>query len=108
MALFLESRAGQNETASWAKQATTKDGQERRGVFEDIEFWCAPTAAEKTTRSFRDGLESKQYSVIIVSTNVSKLVGIQEGAHVTYKGGRRTVVSADYDSKRKLWTLALS
>jgi hypothetical protein len=108
MALFTECRAGQTETATWHRMITTNEGEESRSTQQPVDFWCSSVGASKTGKTFRDGLEGKQYSAVIVSTNVSKLMGIEEGAQVDYRGARRNVVAVDFDPLRKLWTIALT
>jgi len=103
-----EIRAGQPETATWYPTITTDGGEERRTDTEGVSFWCQEIQPEKTSRAFRDGIEGKTCSVVIASTNISKIQGIQDGAKVDYAGKRRTVVQADYDRKRRVMTIALS
>jgi len=105
---MVENRAGQPETGRWYAQIVSEEGEERRFSTKGIDFWCAEIQASKTTRTFRDGLESKTYSVILGSTNVSKLISIKDGAQVDYRGNRHKVIASDYDRLSGKYVLALS
>lgn len=108
MSIFFENPSGQPYTATWYPQITTEDGQERRYSSTGVSFWCMETQPNKTTRAFRDALESKNYSAILASTNISKLKGIKDGAKILYDGAKRTVIQVDYDKGRHIYYLAIS
>jgi len=83
----MELRAGQNETAKWFPQIASVQGQEARASVEPYVFWCIKTNASKTDRAFRDSVQQHSHSIVLASTNLSKLTNIENiMGKVLYKG----------------------
>ena len=90
----MELRAGQNETAKWFPQVASLNGQEARASVEPHVFWCVRSTAARTDRAFRDGVQAHAGSIVLASTNLSKLVNVEhEMGKVLYQGVLRDIVS---------------
>jgi hypothetical protein len=106
---MVENRAGQPFTASWHLQVTSDDGEKRKYDLEGTKFWCAPTQAKRCSRSFRSNIEGKQITLILGSTNVSKLKGIdrENDIMVIFKNSKYRVEYVEYDEFNQRYTVAL-
>ena len=90
----MELRAGQNETAKWFPQVTDKQGQEAREEVEPRVFWCVRSAATRTDRAFRESVQGLSKSIVLASTNLSKLTDIENVmGKVLYKGTQYNIAS---------------
>lgn len=108
MARVVEIRSGQASIATWHKPIHGLNNESLRYDVDGVTFWCAEAAVSNTSKSFRDGIQGKDVSVILVSSNVSKLEGVDSAlGAVVYKGARRLIVSAAYDSDKHFYTLGL-
>lgn len=105
----MESRAGQRFDAVRYPQITSEAGEERRYGSKGITFWCTELTVKRTSRAFRDGLEGKNFTIILGSTNCSKLKGLENesDAQIDYDGNRYSVVACEYNRLRKTYTIAL-
>ena len=105
-----ESRAGQPFDAKWYPQIVREKCEERRYATKGVEFWCIEVGVKRTSRTFRDGLEGKNVSLILGSTNVSKLSGLEDesDAEIEYQNNRYKVVACEYDRLAGKYTIALS
>jgi hypothetical protein len=106
---MIENRAGQPYTATWHKQVVSGDKSIRNFELEGTSFWCAPTQAKRCSRSFRSNIEGKQITLILGSTNVSKLKGIEDESDVMviYKNSKYKVSYTEYDDFNQRYTVAL-
>ena len=90
----MELRAGQNETAKWYPQVTSMQGQEARRSVDPSVFWCVRSTAARTDKTFRDAMEGRNNSVVLASTNLSKLADIENKmGKVLYNGTLREIVA---------------
>lgn len=90
----MELRAGQNETAKWFASIPSVQGQESRVSVEPSVFWCSRSTAARTDRTFRESVESHSHSIVLASTNLSKLTDIERKmGKVLYKGDLLEIVS---------------
>jgi len=90
---MMELRAGQNETAKWFPQVTSLQGQEARRSVEPSVFWCVRSTAARTDKTFRETMEGRNNSIVLASTNLSKLVDIENiMGKVLYNGTLREIV----------------
>ena len=90
----MELRAGQNETAKWFPQVTSVQGQEARRSVDPSVFWCVRSTAARTDKTFRDAMEGRNNSVVLASTNLSKLADIENKmGKVLYNGTLREIVA---------------
>jgi len=106
--MFNENKAGQPYTAKWYYPIASEKGQEQRMTTIPSVFWCAQITAEKSSRSFRDGLQGATYSAVLQTTNVSKLVGIRElGGKILYDGGLRNIVYSELSVDKRIYTIAI-
>lgn len=105
---MMELRAGQNETAKWFPQIASLDGQEARAFVEPSVFWCVRSTAARTDRTFREGVQSHAGSIVLASTNVSKLANVENiMGKVLYQGVLRDIVSVTRSIDGKVVYLAL-
>lgn len=103
-----EMRAGQPLTLKWYPSVDTVDGEQRRNSSLGTEFWARQTSPSQSTREFRNAIEGVKYSVVIASTNISKLEGIEKGCKVLYKSALRNVESVQIDDLKGVAYIALS
>lgn len=104
-----ENRAGQPYIATWHNQVVSDDGSVRNYDLVGVKFWCAPTQAKRCSRSFRSNIEGKQVTLILGSTNVSNLKGIEDESDVMviYKNSKYRVEYVEYDEFNQRYTVAL-
>lgn len=89
----MELRAGQNATAKWYAQTVSVQGQEARRSVEPSVFWCVRSSVSKTDKAFRESVETHVGSIVLASTNLSKLVDIEHKmGKVLYDGVMREIV----------------
>lgn len=105
-----ENRAGQPYDATWHKAVVTEDGSKKNYEKEGTKFWCVPTQAQRCSRQFRTNIEGKTISMILGSTNVSKLKGIEEDndSVVIFENKRYRVSYAEYNMLERKYTVALT
>ena len=103
-----EMRAGQPLNLRWYPNIDTVDGEQRRGILQRYRFLGKQSSPSQATREFRSGLEGVKYSVVIVSTNLSKLEGIEKGCKVLYKEAKRNVENVTIDDLKGIAYIALS
>jgi len=108
MGMFNENPAGQPCKATWYEQVISEDGQIKNYNQEGEEFFCTVVQPERTSRTFRTNIESKSVNLILGSTNISKLVGIEEGARVVFRNKRYDVAYADFDESKGRYLVALT
>ena len=103
-----EMRAGQPLTLKWYPIVATVDGEERRSSSQSTDFWAKQSSPSQATREFRTAIEGVKYSVVLASTNLSKLDGIEHGCKVLYKEALRNVEQVSIDDIRGVAYIALS
>jgi len=108
MGMFKENPAGQPFKATWYAQITSEDSMIKNYDQEGEEFFCTIVQIEKTNRNFRTNIESKTVNLILGSTNISKLVGIEEGARVVFRNKRYNVAYTDFDELKGKYLVALT
>ena len=104
----MENKAGQPFNAIWYEQIVSDDGQIVGYDLEGTEFWCTKTSASRTSKQFRSGIEGKTVNMILGSTNVSKLIGIEEGAKVLFQNKKYQVSYVEYDDLKEIYMVALT
>jgi len=106
---MIENRAGQPFVATWHSQVVSENGQKRSYDLEGTTFWCAPVSASKCSRSFRNNIEGKSISMVLGSTNVSKLSGIEKenDVMVIYRKNKYRVEYAEFDELAGKYMVAL-
>lgn len=107
---MIENRAGQPFTAIWFPAIVTKDGQERNYDVEGKSFWCTKTSPQRCSRQFRNNIEGKTITMVLGSTNVSKLKGIEDDsdATVVFHSKKYKVTYAEYDDLKGTYSVALT
>lgn len=103
-----EMRAGQNLDLKWYPIIISNDGQVKGYSTTGTVFFCALSTVSGTNKEFRQGLEGKTFNAVLVSTNISKLEGVEFGGKVHYKNSLREIVSAQYDEIKKKVYIALN
>ncbi len=103
-----EMRAGQPLTLKWYENVDTLDGEQRRASSLGTEFWAKQSEPSQATREFRSAIEGVKYSVVIASTNLSKLEGIEKGCKVLYKSSLRNVETVTINGVKGVAFIALS
>lgn len=101
-------RAGQPLTLTWYENVDTVDGEQRRSSSIGTEFWAKQSTPSQATREFRGAIEGVKYSVILASTNLSKLEGLEQGCQVLYKSALRQVEQVTFDDIKGVAYIALS
>lgn len=101
-------RAGQNLTLKWFENVDTLDGEQRRASSVGTEFWAKQSSASQATREFRSAIEGVKFQVVIVTTNLSKLEGLDKGCKVLYNNGLRNVEQVQIDTLKGVAFIALS
>lgn len=107
---MIENRAGQPDNAVWYPNIVSESGEQNNTSIEGVKFWCAQTQAQRCSRQFRANIEGKTISLVLGSTNVSKLKGIEDenNAYVVYNKKKYKVAYAEYDALQGRYSVALT
>lgn len=102
-----EDRGGQPFEATWYARTPSESGEELRADSTGMTFWCMETQGKGTSRAFYQQIQGTSYSLILQSTNLSKLQGIEDGLKVDYNGHSYKVSACRFDRVMGRWEIAL-
>lgn len=111
-----EIRSNQPDMAVFYPPVLTLEGEEKRYSALGSSFWCKEIQAKQTSKEFREAIESLSYSLIIGSTNISKLrdvaidsvsYRVDNGGQVEFDNALHEIQYAKYEKARQLYYIAL-
>lgn len=107
---FAQNRSNLPIEAKWYKPITTNSGEEKRYAAKPAAiFQCRELTPGQVGKTFRDTIESLTYSAILATTDIINLTGMEHsGGQLEFNGARRIIQYAQYNSARKIYTIAVS